>query len=527
MMRVWIIDKAGGNINSLSQDGNGAQSFFPENGIYLWVLIVILFAGALAIRLYNVGSPPLDFHEVRQYHSLLIARSFYYASLDSVSETEKATVLAASPPLLEPSIVEYSASLLYRIFGSENLIIPRLTSIIFWLVSAVFLYLLARKLISPDAAVISISYFLFLPYGVRASRSFQPDPLMIMMFVAAAYSVFKYYKRPTTQMLTITCALSAIAVFVKPVSLFPLFGIFIAMRLSMKNIRKIILGRDMIIFVVASVIPIIIYSLYAYFIAGFMKDQEGRTFVPDLYMEPSYWKGWFRLASSTIGKWPLFLSLAGILIVRSGMKKSFLLGLWIGYIIFGLIFTIHISTHDYYHLILIPIVALSLGGAATVLLEWLASNRGIWRLGVWILFIFSILISFRSSVAWLNDTGFEARIMLDKQIGALVNHSANTLYLDSHNGTRLRFYGKIAGVQWPTRNDFAYIEMKGEPHAKGKELLEQIIKEKSPEYFIISSFEELEGQEDLKETLDNEYFIVVKTPYYFIYDLRKSKNNID
>lgn len=488
----------------------------------LWILLVIIFAGAFAIRIHNVGSPPLDFHEVRQYHSLLIARSFYYESSDSVSETEENIALAARPPLLEPPIIEYCASVLYRIFGSENLIIPRMMSIVFWLVAAVFLYLLARELISPDAAVISVSFFLFLPYSVWASRSFQPDPLMIMLLLAAAYSIFKYYMQPSTHKLAIACALSAIAALIKPVSLFPIFGVFIALRASTGKIQKIILGRDMIIFGAASILPILLYSVYAYFFAGFLKDQVGGRFVPELYLEPSYWMGWFRLASSVIGKWPIIISLAGILLVRSGMVRAFLLGLWIGYILYGLVFTIHISTHDYYQLVLIPIVALSLGAAATVSLERLALNQGILRLGVWILFVFSILLSLRAAAPLLDDTGFEAQIQLDKEIGELVNHSVNTIFLDSTYGNRLRYYGKFAGKYWPTRHDFASSEMTGKPRKKGRELLEQIIEEKSPEYFIITSFDELEGQQDLKETLDSEYTIVAETPKYIIYDLRQN-----
>jgi len=458
---------------------------------------------------------------------LLIARSFYYASLDTVSEEDKNRAIAARPPLLEPSIIEYGASFLYRIFGGENLIIPRMMSIVFWLASAVFLYLLARELISPDAAVISVSFFLFLPYSVWASRSFQPDPLMIMLLLAAAYSIYKYYMRPSTRMLAIACALSAIAALVKPVSLFPIFGVFIALRVSMGNIRKIIFGRDMIIFSAASIIPILLYSVYAYFFAGFLKDQVGGRFLPELYLEPSYWLGWFHLASSVIGKWPIIISLAGLLLVRSGMVRAFLLGLWIGYILYGLVFTVHISTHDYYQLMLIPIVALSLGAAATVMLERLASNRGILRLGVWILFVFSILLSLRASALLLDDTGFEARIELDKEIGELVNHSVNTIFLDSTYGNRLRYYGKFAGKNWPTRHDLASSEMTGKPRKKGRELLEQIIEEKSPEYFIISGIEQLEGQEDLKDALDNEYTKVAETPDYIIYDLRKNKENMD
>jgi len=34
---------------------------------------------------------------------------------------------------------------------------------------------------SPLAALVGVGYFLFLPFSIRASRSFQPDPGMVMM----------------------------------------------------------------------------------------------------------------------------------------------------------------------------------------------------------------------------------------------------------------------------------------------------------------------------------------------------------
>jgi hypothetical protein len=165
---------------------------------------------------------------------------------------------------------------------------------------------------------------------------------------------------------------------------------------------------------------------------------------------------------------------------------------------------------------LIPIVALSLGAAATILLDRLALDKGIWRLGAWLLLVFSILLSIRASVTLLSDTGFEARVNLDKHIGELVKHSTNAVYLDKTYGNRLRYYGKFAGESWPTRYDFEI----GVPYENAKERLKGIMEEKSPEYFIISSPEELEGQEDLKEILDSKYSVVAATPDYIIYDLR-------
>jgi hypothetical protein len=319
----------------------------------------------------------------------------------------------------------------------------------------------------------------------------------------------------------VTCTLSAIAILIKPVCLFPIFCAFVAIRIPMGDIRKIFFGRDMIIFAAAIVLPTILYLAYGYYVAGFLKGQVGGRIVPGLYLEPYFWKGWFRMVFGVIGKWPLIISIAGLLVLPPGKGRAFLLGFWAGYIVIGLVFNENIYTHDYYHLILIPIVALSLGAAATMLLTRLARNEGIWRLGAWLLLAISILLSIRSSLTLLNDTGFEARIDLDKRIGELVKHSTNTLYLDTTYGNRLRYYGKFAGTGWPTRYDYEI----GWPRENAKKLLEGIMEEKPPEYFIVSSPEELVGQEDLKKLLDGEYVVVAETPDYIIYDLKQKEGD--
>lgn len=182
---------------SSPNDPAGRFGFFPEGGIYRLLLILIIFIAAVSIRLYSLHVPPFDFHPARQYRSLLLAHAFYEESLDNISESDKLISQAAKPYFIEPPIEDYIVSLLYRAYGGENMIIPRLMSVLYWMIGGLLLYLLAKELVSGDGAIIALAIFLFLPYGVRASRSFQPDPLMTMMFVASIYAVFRYYSAPS------------------------------------------------------------------------------------------------------------------------------------------------------------------------------------------------------------------------------------------------------------------------------------------------------------------------------------------
>ena len=49
-----------------------------RNKRLFWGLVIALTAAAgLAIRLYDLTDPPLDFHPARQFHSAIIARGYF------------------------------------------------------------------------------------------------------------------------------------------------------------------------------------------------------------------------------------------------------------------------------------------------------------------------------------------------------------------------------------------------------------------------------------------------------------------
>ena len=99
-------------------------------------------------------------------------------------------------PVLEPPVVEYLVSSIYRIMGREDISYSRYLTNLFWLIGGIFMYLIAKKLLSTDAAVIATAYYLFVPMGVIISRSFQPDSLMMMLYLISLYLIVDYFKTP-------------------------------------------------------------------------------------------------------------------------------------------------------------------------------------------------------------------------------------------------------------------------------------------------------------------------------------------
>lgn len=170
----------------------------PESHAFIarrWMpaVMLIIFGLGLAIRLYDLTDLPLDFHPTRQLISAIKARGMYYQGRTDVAEAQRRFAVQQwkGRAEIEPEIVERLAAVTYR-FTGEQMWLGRIYSSLFWLVGGYFLYLLLGRFASPDGALLGTAFYLFLPYGVIASRSFQPDPLMVMLTIAYWWAVYRW-----------------------------------------------------------------------------------------------------------------------------------------------------------------------------------------------------------------------------------------------------------------------------------------------------------------------------------------------
>ncbi len=506
---------------SQSEPTQGKQRFPLKRG--LWLLIISsLFIAALGIRFYHIDEPS-GFAPMRHYLSALIARGYYFRNLESIPEWRKQVAIASMRRNPELPIMETITALAYRAIGGEKLWVPRLLSSIFWLIGGAFLYLLAKELISIEAAAFSMAFYLFLPFSIAASMSFQPDPLMIMLFLASLFAIWRYHARPSLRRLVIAAIVSGLALFVKPpICLFVIFGAFISLSIFRQGVRRTAASRNLWLFAIMSLLPTVLFFVYGMFITGYLRGLIGGRFLPQLLFSPLFWQKWLRLINHAIGYVALIGALLGLLMLRRGSLTALLIGLWIGYIVFGLVFNWHIHTHQYYHLQLIPIVALSLGSAGALISSRLGQARAgwIWRLVVWGALLVVTFIS-PSTKTWGLAPDFAREVSVAQEIGEAVGHSTKTILMSFYNGMPLQYYGELSGQLWPAGGALRQRELLGKQELNVEERLNKMIKAGFSEYFIVTNFGEFEAQKDLKQVLSREFPIVAKSKTYLIFDLRK------
>lgn len=456
---------------------------------------------------------------------------------------------------LEPRILEYMAVLGYRLVGGEYLWIPRVLSSIFWMIGGVFIYLIAEKMFSPGSALFSTVFYLFQPFGITASRSFQPDPMMVMLLITSIYLVWRYYEEPSKLKILYAAIISALAFLIKPYSVFLIYGAFFAITIAKRGLRKIPVSLDVLIFIIISLVPAGTYYLYGlYADIGFLQEHSQASFMPQLLHKFYFWKGWLALIFYTVGLLPLLAAVAGLFMFRNETARFLLYGLWIGYFVFGLFFTYHIHTHEYYHLPFIPVIALSMGPMGVSVINQLYDNR-LFKKRIFLIFALTIVIvvAGASAVRGVYLSGnkkqiktlgyvlginpefysflakdFTNEVKIAQEIGDIVGHSTKTVFLTSDYGRSLAYHGELSGLPWPTTLSLKERRDRGLPDLPKDELFGEhyltirthgkYIKY-TPDFFIITAFDEFEKQKDLKEYLETNFPLLAKSNDYLIFDL--------
>lgn len=197
-----------------------------------------------------------------------------------------------------------------------------------------------------------------------------------------------------------------------------------------------------------------------------------------------------------------------------------MMGLWTGYVIFGLALNYNFATHDYYQLQLIPIAGLSLGPIVALVMNHLNHTRPQlrWRVAAWSALLLGLLLSIAVARSRLINPQIERKIEAGQQIGELVNHSTKTIFLSGDYGVPLEYHGLLSGSSWPLQWDLEWERLAGLESRSAEERFIRRFAKDSPEYFIVEDLEEFEKQPDLKRFL-SKFPTVAQTNDYLIFRL--------
>ena len=478
----------------------------------------------LGLRLLNLTNPPLDFHAWRQLRSATIARAMYYEMAPGAADEGtrvKAVELARNFDVLEPRLLERLVAFTYASLGKELLWIARLWSIGFWVVGGLGIYALASRMTSPPAGLVSLGIFLLLPYGVIASRSFQPDPAMVAFMVLGILAVVLWMERLEWRWAILAGLLSGMAILVKVFAVFPIGFASVATLLSRRNGWKAVLTpQAWILLILSAGIPALYYLMEVGDLAGGYIQGWVLAFTR-LIGQPMFYVRWGAQLDNVLGLPLLLAALGGVFLLPAGPRWT-VLGMWAGYGAYGLTVPSLVITHDYYNLPVIPIAALSVAGLTQTVIAILDNRHRAWRVVAAAILALLGMVAFRQSLVRLFAQDFRPEVIGWEKMGRELPRNAKIIGLTHDYSARLAYYGWTAVRAWPYSVDMQMHDMGGGNSNLEDPVWRQTFLERAADqdYFLVTLFAELDAQPILKSILYENY------PFregdgYILFDLRR------
>lgn len=497
------------------------QPSFFGGPLLVNLIVILLFVMGFGIRMLDLTDLPLDFNPTRQLFSAIKSRGMYYQYASDVPEWQRQMAIEQwdAKADVEPPVIETIVAGVYLLFG-EHLWFGRIVASLFWLFGGLALFGLARRIASVDGAIVALAYYLFIEFGVIASRSFQPDPLMVGLILAGLWSFERWHTEKTWKWTVIAGLLSGFAIYVKNVAVFPLLGAFALVILSTRGPKRAIKDPQVWTLAIITALPTALYMVDGIFISKELDTAMGLRFFPNLWVDPAFYVRWKNIIGNTLGFGVFLLALFGILLAKPGRDRSLLLGILLGYLVYGFALSYHISTHNYYQLPLIVFIALSLSVIGKVLFQKLSEINDS---SILVRFVVVCIILFGiGSTMWnvrvdLVRDDFRDEPQFWAELGDKLGHTTPVLGLTQDYGNRLAYWGWQQVEEWPTTGDQNLRALAGNART-----FDEIFKERiaGKEYFLVTHFKQFDSQPDLKAKLFATYLILEQTPDYIIFDLR-------
>jgi len=349
------------------------------------VALILIFAAALAFRLWGLFNPLLDFHAWRQTLTAMVARNFLRDGMNLFAPR-----LDDLTPYFEFEfqIFPYLVAILYQAIGVKEWL-GRLAAALFAMGTLAYLYALGKKYLDRPAALVAAALFAVLPMAVYYTRAFMPESLLLFFSVMGLHHFGRWLDGEKERGRGWDYALAALgiclAVGVKAPALYLLFPLaFLAWdKLGGRAVRD---GRLWIFLFLVLVPPLLWYAYTgaqarAALGGGSFWLQNDKLIGAEYLLRPKFYRLIFltRLGEKmfAFAAFPLFL--AGICLSVRGRREVFL-HVWLGAVLlYFFVVAKGNYIHEYYQLPVIPVGCLFAGKAASAA-AGRARRRGV-RLG--------------------------------------------------------------------------------------------------------------------------------------------------
>lgn len=482
-------------------------------------LLALVFVLGLGVRLIDIQDPPLDWHAVRQLRSALIARSVYYQlTPDADPQIRQMAIGLGSQDVHEPPIAEYIVGLAYKVAGGEQLWMSRVFTSLFWLIGGLALFGMARRLSSFGPALLSVMFYFFLPFSAIASRSFQPDGFMVMWILLTGYAVMRWIETPNWKWALIAGVLGGITILVKAMAGFFIAGIMVGAVLAVFGWKRLWRSPQVWAMAALSLAPALIFYLGAHATRASEYFSFWTLSFSSLLLEPNFYADWLAMVKSLMGLAIFFAAILGTFLAPARLRPV-ALGLWVGYVLFGLAWPFQYSTHEYYHLMLVPIVSLGIAPLIKPIFDLFSQQNRVWRVAGAAVIVFMSFYFLYITRSQLLANDYRSEPAAWKHVGETLPTDGKIIALTGDFGFRLAYYGwRTVDEEWPATDVLGMQEVHGNAPMDTEQTFQDLAADKA--YFVVTSPSALDAQPELRDILTTRYPLISQVEGVLVYDLR-------
>jgi 4-amino-4-deoxy-L-arabinose transferase-like glycosyltransferase len=355
---------------------------------YFWIGLIL--AGAFIVRLYGLNNPVADWHSWRQADTASVSKTYLneginllYPRYHDISSIQTGIFNPHGYRFVEFPLFNVLHVFFARILPVEFDSAGRLVSIVASLVSTYLLYLIGKRFIGRLGAILSAFFFAFLPYNIYFSRVILPEPLATTLALGGIWIFIRFIDSKKDWRLFLSGALFALALLVKPFTIFYLVPVLYLMMTKFK--LKDLLTEPKLLIKFLLFLNIVLVPLLAWR-AWITNYPVGVPFFSwafngdHIRFRPAFWRWIFgeRLGRLILGVWGVFLFGLGILKTRA--KSFFVAAFLIGMFVYVSVVATANVRHDYYQILAVGAIALALGQGGASLLQTRAYSRWLARI---------------------------------------------------------------------------------------------------------------------------------------------------
>lgn len=512
----------------------------PPSGTHsvpsVYWLLCILFVVAFTWRMQGVTQWPMPFHPMLQYENALNVKCMVIAMQgDSANEEEKRWMHGYTGRLKGFPIIEVlTAGTCYSLHLDWMWISGVYTSLA-WMIAAWFLFhVVHRQLHSRFAAFAAVCFFVLHPFTFTISRSFQHEASQMLGFLIAWWMLSKDDFCSFSNKRLLKVIIIGLLLCCKPgIGWIPFCFIHLAYGVQRHGLINTLRSPMFYIVPIVALIPSLLWVKFL------LPGNETHQWKWSLLLSSPWYDLTWQNFMTVIGWLPVTITL----IVTNGnifQRRWFNLILMLGYIAYAAVFSYANMTHDYYLLVLFPIIALNWGEFFHWFAPWYKlifrdyQRNLIWQSKIaklferrYVIYAVVAVVTYSLTYLWngytilLTAGPYAPQQRTAQELGKQLGIGTQVIALTYDYAMPLRYFSGLHAQWWPTGGDLWYEGLEGGKIMSAEDRLNKLLTQSKAQYFVITLEQEYQQQKDLVELLKHYPELAVHPEGVRIFELKR------